>query len=60
MESRAMISLDQEVRALKIALESAGAIVTIPANATDETKRKFVDMVNSCPDCRNAIMGVSR
>jgi len=52
-----MDSRDQQVEAVSAMLRAAGAKVGIDPNVPDEVKRAFLEMILSCPDCREAIRG---
>ena len=52
-----MNPLDEQVEAVAAMLRAAGGVVGIEADAPDYVKRAFLEMILSCPDCREAIRG---
>ncbi len=52
-----MNSLDEQVEAIVSMLRKTSGVVGIEPDAPDYVKRAFLEMILSCPDCREAIMG---
>jgi len=52
-----MNSLDEQVEAVVSMLRAAGGVVGIEPGAPDYVKKAFLNMILSCPDCREAIRG---
>ena len=52
-----MNPLDEQIEAVVSMLRAAGGIVGIEPDAPDYVKKAFLDMILSCPDCRQAIRG---
>ena len=52
-----MSPLDEQVEAVVSMLRAAGGVVGIDPNAPDYVKRAFLEMILSCPDCREAMLG---
>ena len=52
-----MNSLDEQVEAVVAMLRAAGGTVGIEKDAPDYVKKAFLDMILSCKDCREVVMG---
>ena len=52
-----MNPLDEQIEAVTAILRANGAVVGIEPGAPDYVKKAFLDMILSCPDCRQAIRG---
>jgi len=52
-----MSPLDEQVEAVVAILRANGAVVGIEPDAPDYVKKAFLEMLLSCPDCREAVMG---
>ena len=52
-----MTPLDEQLKTVVSMLRAAGGVVGIEPDAPDDVKKAFLDMILSCPDCREAIMG---
>jgi hypothetical protein len=52
-----MNPLDEQIEAVTAMLRAAGGVVGIEKDAPDYVKKAFLDMILSCPDCRQAIRG---
>jgi hypothetical protein len=52
-----MNSLDEQIEAVTAMLIAAGGVVGIEPDAPDYVKRAFLEMILSCPDCREMIRG---
>ena len=52
-----MNPLDEQVEAVVSMLRAAGGVVGIEPDAPDYVKKAFLDMILSCPDCRQVIRG---
>jgi hypothetical protein len=52
-----MNPIDEQLNTVISMLRASGGQVGMDPNAPDYVKKAFLDMILSCPDCREAIRG---